>query len=365
VAQAPPAARAAARIVKNRWLLLDRVRRRFVPALALLLALHVIGTAAYYVIGKGQYGALDALYMTFITIATIGYAEVIPLDQSPVGRLFTMFLGFVGIATTWYIFSQLTAFIVEGDINAALRRNRMLRSIARLSNHYIVCGIGRVGSIVGHELRVTERPFVVIDSNQAHIDAFRERYPDTLYLHGDASEDALLIDAGVQRAAGVFAVVGDDSKNLVITLSAKELNPGARVVARCHEVMFTEKIRRVGADAIISPDFTGAVHIASSMVRPQVETFLDQLLRSEQNLRVEEVIVPGRHDGKRLCDLEQGSRDHILLAIRSAGAWLFNPPPETPLHAGDVVVFMATPEGRRSVEARFNPGSTSTLHLPA
>jgi voltage-gated potassium channel len=340
--------------MKTRGLLFERIRQRFGRPLAFLAFLHVVGTVGYLVIGgTARYTVLDALYMTFITIATIGYGEVIDLRYSPIGRVFTMLIGFTGIGTTWYIFSQLTAFIVEGEVNTALRRTKMLRSIDRMRDHYIICGIGRVGSNVGHELAVTGRPFVIIDSNQGHIDAFRIRYPETAYLHGDASDDQFLLDAGVERAAGVFAVVGDDSKNLVITLSARQLNPRARVVARCHDVNFTEKMRRVGADAIVSPDFTGGMRIASSMIRPQVVGFLDEMLRSDRTLRVEEIPVAERHTGTTIGALDTRSPDHILLAIRTAGSWRFNPAQDTVLAPGDVIIAMATPEGRKALEERF------------
>jgi voltage-gated potassium channel len=229
----------------------------------------------------------------------------------------------------------------------------MLKTIEKMGDHYIVCGIGRVGTNVAHELAVTGRPFVIIDANQAHIDAFRERHTDAPYLHGDAAEDELLLDAGVKRAAGVFAVVGDDAKNLVITLSARQFNPAVRIVSRCHDVGFTEKMRRVGADAIVSPDFTGGMRIASSMIRPQVVSFLDEMLRSDRNLRMEEIAVADRHDGAPLGRVDSRSRDHILVAIRRGGDWLFNPDLETALQRGDVVVAMATPDGRRALEERF------------
>ena len=155
----------------------------------------------------------------------------------------------------------------------------MLKRMSQLKDHYIVCGIGRVGGNVAHELTLTGREYVVIDTSQAHIDAYRERVPDTPFLHGDASEDDLLRQAGVESAAGVFAVTGDDSKNLVITLSARQLNPALRIVARCHEVNYIDKIRKVGADSIVSPDFTGGMRIASAMIRPQVVNLLDEMRR--------------------------------------------------------------------------------------
>jgi voltage-gated potassium channel len=301
-----------------RPLLLERVRRRFAKPLAFLVFLHLVGALAYRIIGGDKYTLFDGLYMAFITIATIGYAETVDLTHSPAGRAFTMLFGFVGIATTWYIFSQLTAFIVEGEVNFALRRRRMLKAIERMSGHYIVCGVGRVGSNVARELISTDRAFVIVDSNQAHIDAFRERHAETVFLHGDPAEDALLRDAGVERGTGVFAVVGDDRRNLVITLSAKSVNPKVRVVARCHDIAWMDKMKKVGADAIVSPDFTGGMRIAPAMIRPTVVTFLDEMLRSDKALRVEEIPVGARHAGRNLGMIERRGPDHIVLALRRA-----------------------------------------------
>ena len=332
--------------------LLKRVGRRIGRPLLLLIVIHILGTIGYMIIGGPKYSALDCLYMTFITIATIGYGEVVDVSLSPVGRVFTMAIGWSGIATTWYMMSMITAFIVEGEINVALRRKGMLNTIAKLRGHYIVCGIGRVGNNVARELEATGRRYVIIDVSQAKIDAWREHFPDAYYIHGDGSDDAMLAQAGLQHAAGVFAITGDDAKNLVITLSAKQAHPAVRVVARCHEVGYIDKIRRVGADDIVSPDFTGGMRIASAMVRPHVVNFLDEMLRSDRSLRVEEITVR-RNGGSRLGDLELKSREHILLAVRGPSGTEFNPADDVSVAAGDVLVVMATPAGRAALESRF------------
>jgi voltage-gated potassium channel len=240
----------------------------------------------------------------------------------------------------------------------------MLNSIQSLKGHYIVCGIGRVGSNVAHELSVTSRSYVVIDSEQTQIDTHRDRYNGALYLHGDASEDELLTQAGIQRAAGVFAVTGDDAKNLVITLSAKQLNPAARVVARCHEVNYIDKIRKVGADAIVSPDFTGGMRIASSMIRPHVVSFLDEMLRSDNHLRVEEINVPAGFATVRLGELGLKSRDYVLMAVRSGGQWLFNPQDDLRIEPGQSLIVMTTPAGRQDIQRRVGAGARAESAVP-
>ena len=327
-----------------------RVYRRFAaPALA-LISINLIGMLGYKIIGGTQVSWLDCLYMTFITVATIGYAEIIDLSHSPGGRVFTMAIGLVGIGVTAYMISTLTAFILEGDMNQAIRRRKMQKSIAALRRHYIICGVGRVGTNVSHELDATDRPYVVIEIDKQAIERYLERYPEALWTNADSGEDSALIDAGIEHAAGVFAVTGDDSKNLVITLSAKLLNPGARVVARCHEVNYIDKIRKVGADAIVSPDFTGGMRIVSSMVRPQVVDFLDEMLRSDNALRVEEVHIPEGYGASTIGGLKLNRREFILLAVRAQNDWEFNPGDDFGIQPGNTLVVMTTPSGRKSLE---------------
>ena len=201
--------------------------------------------------------------MAFNVISTVGFAEVVNVSASPWGRPFTMAVGFGGIAVTWYLFSVITAFVLETNLNHTYRRRRMEQRIARMNGHYIVCGIGRVGGYVADELRRTGRPFVAIEMDAARINAHQERNRHDIAILGDASDNEVLEKAGVRRAAGVFAVTGDDSRNLVVSLSARQLNPAVRVVARVHDRHNVEKTRRAGADEIVSPDFTGGMRIAS------------------------------------------------------------------------------------------------------
>ena len=329
-----------------------RIDLAFRFSLLAFAVIMVIGTAGYWQISAGKATLLDCAYMTFITIATIGYGEVIDLSNSPGGRVFTMVIGFCGVANIFYMTSKMTAFIVESDLNESLRRHRMERDIETLRGHYIICGIGRVGTNVLNELVATGRASVVIEPERAALDAMIEAYPKQRYLHGDGGDDELLRAAGVEHAAGVFAVSGDDNKNLVITLSAKQLNPTARVVARCHDVRFVEKIRRVGADDIVSPDFTGALRIASSMLRPAVVGFLDEMLRSDQGLRVEEIVLPQSARERRIAELAPADGDYVLLAVRREGRWDFNPSPESTAKPGATLVVMTTPAGRSKIERR-------------
>ena len=328
----------------------SRVYLSFAWASAAMLLIMLTGTVGYHIIGGPQYSWIDCFYMTFITVATIGFGEIIDLSHSPGGRLFTVFIAFSGIGTMTYMLSTLTAFILEGDINEAWRRNKMQNKIAKLKDHYIICGIGRVGSNVAHELEMTGRHCVILDTNLAHIENYLANHPEQLYLHGDCTDNDVLLAAGVMRARGVFAVASDDSQNLVISLSSKQLNPNLRVVARCHDVKNVEKTRRAGADEIVSPDFTGGLRLVSAMVRPHVVSFLDEMIKSDENLRMEEIVVPPGFSGKLLSMFNLASRDCILLAVRQDGKWLFNPTMQHIVHEGDILMVMTTPQGRTRLE---------------
>ncbi|MBK6295681.1 MAG: potassium channel protein [Rhodoferax sp.] len=319
----------------------------------MLAVIHIVGTLGYHQIGRPTATWIDSFYMTFITVATIGYGETVDLASHPMGRLFTVAIAFFGIGTMTYMFSTSVALLLESDLNAALKRKRMEKQIARLSGHYIVCGIGRVGTNVANELVKTKRTMVVIEQDRAALDAWLEHHPHTLHLHDDAADDDALRNAGVMSCAGVFAVTGDDSHNLMVSLSVKLLNAKARVVARVHDIHNANKARRAGADEIVSPDFTGGMRIASAMVRPHVVNFMDQMLRSDEGLRVEEVVVPAGFDERALGELLPKSRDYILMATHEQGRWVFNPGDDHVLKAGHAIVIMANPGGREKVEQLF------------
>ena len=229
----------------------------------------------------------------------------------------------------------------------------MEKEIARLSGHYIVCGIGRVGSNVAKELLTTRRRFVVVESERPPLDAWLEYHPNTLYVHDDAADDAALLRSGLMGAAGVFAVTGDDSHNLMIAMSVKMLNPRVRVVVRLHDVRNAKKARHAGADEIVSPDFTGGMRIASAMVRPHVVNFMDQMLRSEGGMRVEELVLPAAMAPVALGRLLPRSSAYMLMATYQNDKWTFNPPDDLPVGGGVTLVLMADPDGRALAEEQI------------
>ncbi|MBS0552839.1 MAG: TrkA family potassium uptake protein, partial [Proteobacteria bacterium] len=205
------------------------------------------------------------------------------------------------------------------------------------------------------ELQVTNHRFVAVDTEVGEIERFLERYPGLLYIQGDASDDDVLVRADIADAKGVFAVTGDDSRNLMICLTAKQLNPTVRVVARCHELRNADKLRKAGADVVVSPDFTGGMRIASSMIRPQVVSFLDEMLRSEVKTRIDEVSVPGGFEPCTLGELGRRSPHYVLLGVRVGSEMHFNPPDEFRIEPGQTLILMGNASGRVALESALLP----------
>lgn len=329
---------------------LPRILKRIYFAAGVLLALHVVGTLGFYFADYPRPTLSDALFMTLITITTVGYGEAVQLTGFA-QRLFAGFIALAGFGTVTFLFTSLTVFFLESDFDFSLRRRRMNKKIDGLQHHYLVCGYGRVGYNVGNELARTGRTFVAIEPDLPHLLEQADRNEQLIWTHGDATDDEVLTNAGIDRARGVFAVSNDDAKNMMIAFTAKQLNPKVRVVARCHELRNVEKLRKAGADSVVLPDFTGGMRIVTMMVRPHVQSFLEEMLRSEQQIRMEEVHVPEGFKPRPLGTLKLRSADYILVAVRIGRDWRFNPQEDFELRAGQVLVTMATPTGCKELEA--------------
>ncbi|MGB6872902.1 MAG: potassium channel protein [Dehalococcoidia bacterium] len=322
--------------------------RKFIWAGAILLAIILIGTVGYWFIGGRQYSFVDTLYMTIITISTIGFGEIIDLSGNNAGRIFTIFIAISGVGVLLYFITNLTALVVEGKLTESFRRRKMEKTAGNSRDHYIVCGLGSVGFYIVSELHATKRPLVIVDADKKNIERSLELLKDEVFIEGDATDSDTLLKAGIEKARGLFAVTGDDNQNLVVSLTAKQLNPNLRVVARCNEIKNSQKMRKAGADAIVSPTSIGGLRMASEMVRPTVVSLLDTMLRDrERNLRVEELPVPGSFVGKPLSALNLKRHTHaLLLAVKTGEDWVYNPSESYVIAPESTLVFMTTPEGR-------------------
>ncbi len=326
--------------------------RRFVWCGLILVLILAIGTFVYWFIGGRQYSLIDTLYMTFITIATIGYGEIVDLTGNPGGRVFTMFISVAGIGVLGYAATNLAALLVEGELTESFRRRRMENTARKSSGHFVVCGVGAIGLYILNELRSTKRGRVVVGADKAGLEKVRQSFKDEIVIEGDATNDDTLLKAGIRQAEGLFAVTGDDNQNLVISLTAKQLNPHLRVVAECNEVANGEKMKKAGADSVVSSSLIGGLRMASEMVRPTVVSFLDIMLRdTDKNLRVEEIRIPPKFAGRTISDLKLRSYRHsLLLAVKKQGDWVYNPPDDHLIEPANTLVLMTTPEGRMELE---------------
>ncbi|HEY4711459.1 MAG TPA: NAD-binding protein [Dehalococcoidia bacterium] len=326
----------------------SKIYRRFVWAAVILIAILLIGTVGYWFIGARQYSFVDTLYMTVITITTIGFAEIIDLSGNVGGRIFTIFIAISGVGVMAYIVTNITALVVEGELTESFRRRRMERIACKCTDHYIVCGLGSVGLYIANELQATKRPYVIIDVNKKNVERNLESLHDPVFIEGDATDSETILKAGVEKARGLFAATGDDNQNMVVTLTAKQLNPRLKVVTRCNDMRNSEKMKKAGADAIASPTAIGGLRMASEMVRPTVVSFLDIMLRDkEKNLRVEELPVPKRLVGQPISALNLKRFSHaLLLAVKTKDDWVYNPSESYVIDQNNTLVLMTTPEGR-------------------
>lgn len=223
------------------------------------------------------------------------------------------------------------------------------------TEHYIVCGLGSVGCCVANELHATNRPHVIVDVSKKDMDKSLESAQDEVFIEGDATDSDTLLRAGIEKARGLFAVTGDDNQNLVISLTAKQLNPKLRIVARCSDMKNSGKMKKAGADAIVSPNAIGGLRMASEMVRPTVVSFLDTMLRDTgMNLRVEELPVPESFAGRPISALNLKRFCHVLLlAVKTGEEWVYNPSESYVIDQKNTLVFMTTPEGRDEIAKFF------------
>jgi voltage-gated potassium channel len=298
--------------------------------------------------------------MTFITIATIGYGEVIDIAGNVGARVFTMIIAVAGIGVLAYLVTNLTAAIVEGELTKSFRRRKMEKQAAKARGHYIVCGVGWAGLHIINELRETKRPHVIIDVSREKMDKSLEAMPGEIFIEGDATDNDTLVRAGIDKASGIFAVTGDDNQNLVICLTARQLNPEIRVVAQCNETKNAEKIKKAGADAVVSPGYISGMRMASEMVRPTVVTFLDKMLRGkEESLRVEEVPMPPDMVGKALSFISWHKYPRtLLLAVKKGEEWVYNPSRQDYIiRPEDRLIVMTTPEERGNLERKLTEQS--------
>lgn len=318
--------------------------RRLQVALGALTLVILGGWLGFWALGASP---LDALYRTVTVVTTVGFEQ--PRQPGIGEKLFTIFLILIGVGTTLYALGALLEVLIEGQLAALFGRRRMERRIAGMSGHVIICGWGRVGRVVADALAARGLEFVVVDVDAERLDGIG--YPS---LVGDATDDDVLRAVGIDRARALVCVMSNDAADLYVTLSGRALNPGLFIVGRARVVDSEEKILRAGADRVINPQAIGGSRIAALLLQPHVAEFLDVVTREAgMEFRLEEL----RLDGScRLCGTELGE-SHIrsntgalVLALRQPdGAFVTNPPPDTVLQAGQVLIAVGTEQQLRDL----------------
>jgi voltage-gated potassium channel len=311
--------------------------RHFLIIVALLAFIIAAGTIGFEIIEGWSF--MDALYMTVITIATVGYQEIRPLGDT--GRLFNMILIFFGLGTTTYVAASVVRFMVEGRIRAIMGRRRLDRRIDRLKGHYIICGYGRIGRILCQTLQQKPVALVAIEKSAELIPLMEQ--DRVLFVQGDSTSEEVLQRAGIARAKGLVAVLGTDTDNVFLVLTARQLAPQLMIIARASREDSKSKLRAAGANIVESPYEMGAFRLAQRIMRPAVTSFLDSAFSEvRKDIQMEELTVSGTSPLAHLSLKDSGIRQKfnlIIIAIKSTdGDMLFNPSFETTIRPGDTVI---------------------------
>jgi voltage-gated potassium channel len=329
--------------VNERGASLGRWARLF-WAVGLLAVAIVGGGAMMFALGGGKWSLDDALYFAVNTVSTVGFHELEGMDHIRFARVAVVGIMVAGLGAVAYFQSALTAVLVQGALGDKIKLRRMQNRVDSLSDHTIVTGAGATGMHVVEELQAARATYVVIDRSRETLEAVSRLYAkgEMLYVIGDATEDEVLLGAGIKRASGVIAALTEDKDNLFVTLSARSLNARARIVSKVIGPDAAAKMRRAGADATVSPNMMGGRRLAGEMVRPTVVEFWEQL-RKDDELELEEVPLPNGSSfaGKTLTEVPIRAETKLLVvALRVDGGFVYNPEPTTRLAAGATLVVL-------------------------
>lgn len=329
---------------------LSQFSKRIIISAIILLSIYFLGSAGYMIIE--DMSLLDAFFMTTITITTVGYGVV--KDLSRAGIIYTIFLIIIGTGMAAYILINLTDFILSEFLLGKIERRRTSNMISKYKEHYIICGLGRVGLEIAKELAGKKIDFIVLDKAEEPIEKARQN--NWLYIQGDASDDEKLIDAGIKKARGLFAALDSDSENVYVTLSAKSLNPDIFVVARATGQETAGKLERAGADRVISPQVIGGRRMAAMALLPSVCDFLDTLMKTENvemqlaeidikpgsrldNISLREAVKKYGIEGLIVSILEKGEK----VSVKKAGG-------DTKISSGQKLIAIGTGDQVRELE---------------
>ncbi len=328
-------------------------RSKLYLASTLTLAVVVCGTVGYRYIT--DYTWIDALYMTIITMATVGFKEVQPLDDT--AKIFTVFLIVASVFILGFAISVLTEYVLGRNSMQLLKKKRVKNKIKNLTNHVIVCGFGRNGMQAADRLKAYNKPFVVVEREREIIERYEE---EVLFVEGDANDDEVLRDAGIDRAQYLIAALPDDAANLFVVLSARQLNQKLFIISRASLANSQKKLQLAGANKVIMPDKIGGDHMASLVVMPDLITFMDKLsVEGEHTTNLEEVPIEDFADQVdcstlRDLDLRRRTGCTIIGYIAPDGDYIINPEADMQLQPKSKVIVLGRPEQIRKLNEMFH-----------
>jgi voltage-gated potassium channel len=324
----------------------EEPRVRILAPIVILGSVILAGALALYGLGRGRWAFSEAVYMAVNAVSTVGFREIDGMDQVRFSRAVTVAVILAGLGAVAYFQSSLTALLVQGVIGERFRKKRMENRIASLRDHVIITGAGATGIHAIEELHASRTPFVAVDRSRSALERISSEVAGgaMLYVVGDATDDMVLMQAGITRAKGVIAALTEDKDNLFVTLSARSLNGGARIVSKVIAPDAAPKMMRAGANATVSPNMMGGRRLASELVRPTVTEFIDQMLRDREDvLRLEEVVIPDGSSflGRSLRDVPIRAETKLLVvALRVDKKFIYNPEPSTVMETGTVLVVL-------------------------
>ncbi len=326
--------------------------RRMLLGFLVLVLVALGGSLGYWWIGGGRWSFGDCLYMTVITVTTVGYGEVLEgMSTVHYARGFTMLLLIFGTGSIVFFASTITAFIIEGDLRNVLFANRLKKRMKRMKDHVVVCGAGSTGRNVIEELLTTGVPVIAIDTREPELREIAEKFPkaEFSYIVGDATDDDVMAQTNLGAARGLVAALSSDKDNLYLTVSARQTNPNARIVARCAELSHVDKIKKSGADAVVSPNYIGGMRLVSELLRPAVVRFLDDMLRDRgATFRIEEVKLGDNAISLGGTLREARVRERFgmtVLAVRGGNgndSWTYNPDASEKIGPGMTLVVLGS-----------------------
>ena len=315
-------------------------------ALALLVMVLLFGVFGYRFLS--DYTWIDAFYMTIITVTTVGFSEVRPLDAE--AKIFTVVLIVTSVFIFAFAISVITEYILSRNALQLLKKKKVKNKISSLSSHVIICGFGRNGNQAAERLKAYNRPFVVIEKDREVIEKFEE---EILFVEGDANEDDTLIEAGIDRAQYLITAMPDDAANLFVVLSARQLNNNLFIISRASQITSQKKLKLAGADKVIMPDKIGGDHMASLVVIPDLITFMDNTTNLEE-VTIESFMTKIDNHSLRDLDLRRKTGCTIIGYIEPNGNYIINPEADLKLQPQGKVIVLGRPEQIKKLNEMFH-----------